>query len=313
MDPTFLAGKRLQLDDAPTIVTEWAARIVGEPISRVTDCTGGMSQGVAALVTGSQRSIFVKAISPKVNPYAAQALQHEAQALARLPLHRSIPGLVAHDTVDSEHEQWVVLAQTAAAGATPHPWTRTTAQQTLTAWGDVSTALADMDLEGWELTDSGDFLSRWNTIAARPDDPWHAKADRWQDRCSSLASDILAGDLVVSHVDLRADNILVSSDTVSFVDWAHTSLAASWLDPLLLVLDMVGAGADLRTGGSIDLTNLWASHPVTRSLPAELLITGAAALAGALHVTGAHPLPELPHRATWANAMASHLLKFAES
>lgn len=313
MTSTFLAGTRLRLADAPVSVRHVVTGWVGGAITHVRDCQGGMSQGVASVVTGPRRTIFVKAISDTMNSYAADAMHHEAEALRRLPRHPSIPALVHSRTLTDASDDWVVLAQEPAAGSTPQPWTTASIDHALAAWQDLARALTRLDTALWTPTDASGFLSRWDVIAASPDDPWSAKAVAWQHRCGALARSVLDGRLVVSHVDLRADNILIDDSAVSFVDWAHSSLAAPWLDPLLLVLDVAGSGADLHLDGTVDVQHLWATHPTTRHLPPEMLSTGAAALAGGLHVAAARTMAELPHRNTWAAAMANNLIRFAEA
>ena len=71
--------------------------------------------------------------------------------------------------------------------------------------------------------------------------------------------DRLRGD-TLSHCDLRADNVLLTADAVWIVDWAHAGNAARWLDPVLVLGDVIASGAGTGDGGEIDIERLLLTH-----------------------------------------------------
>lgn len=271
-----------------------------------------MSIGLAAVVSGPARHLFVKGIDEASNPDGHARYVREREVAALVPRHPAIPRLVAGATVEEAGTRWSISAFEAVAGETPsHPWSAEQLIRVIDAWGELEPVLHATEVPD---TDPGlvELFTQWSAIASEPTDPWQPLAAFWTGRCREFAHASTGGtEAVTSHIDLRADNILIG-ERVWFVDWAHPGPAAPWMDVFLIVVDAAGSGSDTGQGGEVDLIRLWETHPTTRRWPRDLLITGAAALAAMLHVRTRRPIAALPHRHTWARALADGLIDFAE-
>ncbi len=144
--------------------------------------------------------------------------------------------------------------------------------------------------------------------------------DHRPDLLLALEQDVrgrLPGD-TLSHFDLRADNIVITADQMWIVDWAHTRNAARWVDPMILVTDIVASGADRADGGEIEVSALLRHHPALSGVPTRLQYGFVAALAAALHVASLRPpAPGLPTIRRWqastSDAMMGFLRRWPES
>lgn len=313
---TFLHGRRRPWAEVPAPVRAWVEDQLGEPVRSWVDRPGGMSTGIAAVVHGGRRSLFVKGVDGVSNPKGARMYVREAEVAARLPRRPEIPPLLASGEVESDGGSWVLNVFPALTGsAVRHPWRAAELTRVLDAWHRLTPTLRDA---AWDTTARlSVFFTGWATIASDDDDPWNGLAERWVEReawMAGLAQGTPVDPAVLSHIDLRADNIVLadgSGSDVWFVDWAHPGLAAPWVDVALLLADVVGSGADRTTAGPIDVLDVWRSHPGCADHDPELMITLVASLAAVLHVSSRRDgHPALPHRSVWAGAMADHLLPF---
>jgi aminoglycoside phosphotransferase (APT) family kinase protein len=75
------------------------------------------------------------------------------------------------------------------------------------------------------------------------------------------------------HADIRADNILFTTDGVVSVDWPHTRVGAPWID-LLYFLPSVA-----MQGGPDSHDSFW-SHPAAREAVQNEVVGVLAGLAG---------------------------------
>jgi aminoglycoside phosphotransferase (APT) family kinase protein len=122
----------------------------------------------------------------------------------------------------------------------------------------------------------------------------------------------LAGN-TLSHTDLRADNLVVAGDRVSFVDWAHAQNAAPWVDATLLMADVVASGADLADGGEIDVVETLRQHPALAAGSFEQSWRLILAAAGALHGFSTQPSPPgLPTLRAWQAATSDTWLHWCQ-
>ncbi len=312
--PTYLHGDRLSWQSAPGQVRDWITARAGDPVSGWQDRVGGMSNGLATVVHGSRRSVFVKALDATGNPRGGTFYLREAEAAARLPDLPSIPRLLDYGEVSVGDHRWVVILYPALAGEPPtHPWRAADLDRVLHAWQSVQGALAKIN--DWPQSDlAATLFSGWRAIADDPEDAWHDLAADWltgEARFVAMITDP-AGPLIGAHVDLRADNILLGPDDVWFVDWAHPDIAPPWFDPLITLCDVVASGGDHDDGGEIDVRRVWAEHPVFRGADPEILIDGVAAFAAFMHAAGQKPPhPALPHGRAWQTLVADRTLPFA--
>ncbi len=315
---TFLHGVRMSWGQAPAELTAWIEVRLGSRVARWDDRSGGMSTGIACVVTGEDgRSLFVKAVDGSENPFALQLLTREAELSARLPQLPGVPRVLDAGEVPVRDDRWWAMITPAVPGrAVPHPWRPGDLARALQAWDPVARVLAGTP---WELTSRPPpFFTGWRALAADRADPWQPLVTSWLDREARLI-DLSCGSShdppVLSHLDLRADNILLTDAPAGqeawFVDWAHPGLAARWIDLALVLADVVGSGADASTGGPIDVLGIWRRHRIGSQYDPELLICAVSGLAAALHRLARRPVdPQLPHRSRWAAAMSEQMAPF---
>lgn len=89
----FLHGVRISWDAAPPEVQAWVLARTGPLTVEPRNCVGGMATGVAAVIQGRNRQVFVKALDGAANPRGAAMYHHEAELAWRLPRHSRIPAL----------------------------------------------------------------------------------------------------------------------------------------------------------------------------------------------------------------------------
>lgn len=309
---TFLHGSRTTWDSAPAAVRSWVHDRIGPADRPAQDRVGGMATGVAAIVHGTEQTAFVKAIDADDNPKGARMYQTEAEIADRLPRHPTIPALLESGFVETPAGRWWVTLLEARSGTTPqHPWRPTDLDRVLDAWQDLEPLLAST---AWPTSAKlSELLVGWRDIETDPSDPWHRLAAPWIDREAKMAEQVDGGaDAQLSHIDLRADNILIDAATgeVSFVDWAHPGTAAPWADVALLLGDVVASGADVEAGGEIDVVARFADHH--RSTDPELAIAAISSLGAFMHVRAHREQvnPAMPHRRAWMHAASDQMLPF---
>ena len=254
---TFLYGQRMSWAQAPAEVTAWVEARLGSRVVRWSDRLGGMSTGMACVVSADDgRSLFVKAVNGSENSFALQLLIREAELSVQLPALPGVPRVLDAGEVTVEEDVWWAVITPAVPGhAVRHPWRAPDLARVLDAWDRVAVVLSGTP---WALTSRPPpFFTAWSALAADHADPWQPLVTSWLDREARLI-DVSSGSAhdppVLSHLDLRADNIVLTDapadQEVWFVDWAHPGLAACWVDLALLLADVVGSGADASTGGA---------------------------------------------------------------
>jgi hypothetical protein len=292
---------------------------LGEPAQQAQDMVGGFSPGVAAVVSGATRSLFVKAVGSAVNAESVRLYQLEAEVTSAMP---DIVGVLrpAHwADLDVDGQTFAVIAFPALDGSTAkHPWRYSELSPTMEALHRVSRELTPSP---WPANSSDErlprFFSWWERIAANPGDPWqqHAYvASRLSDLISAeeRLRDELAGD-TLTHTDLRADNIVLGRGGVTFVDWAHAQNAASWVDAAILVGDVIASHADLEDGGEVDVAAMIRTHPCFTGADFAMVWRLLVGLAGALHGISQTPSqPGLPTIRSWQAVTAESLLSWCQ-
>lgn len=312
---TYAVGVRRPYLDLPAVVRAWVERTLGEPVVEVADKQGGFSPGVAAVVTGAGgRSLFIKAVGSAVNPDAIRMYREEQQHSARLPEIDFVPRTVAAAELTVGDEQYAVSALPAIdAAPPPHPWTLADATRAFDTIADLGDRLTPSPWPEETDDDLDRFFGGWRRLGE--DDPWLAdpwiaeRAERFaQLEAATVAR--MAGD-TLSHTDLRADNLLFGSDRVWVVDWAAARNTARWLDPALLLADLVVSRADLGDGGEIEVARFAVEHRALRDVPFELTWAGVCCLAGALHGMSLRPAPPgLPTIRPWQARCADTMINW---
>lgn len=317
---TYAAGVRRPFHDLPEPVRAWVDEALGEPVTTVADKRGGFSPGVAAVVSGaSGRSLFIKAVGSAVNPDAIGMYQEEQEHSARLPDIDFIPRTVAAAVLSVGEEQYAVSALPAIdAAPPPHPWRPADAHRafdTIAELGERLTPSPWTDEPDGDATGGGldRFFGGWRRQSEQAEDPW--RDDPWVgprlDRFAELEArtvEQMRGD-TLSHTDLRADNLLFGEDRVWVVDWAAAQNAARWVDPAILLADLVVSRADRADGGEIDIARFAVEHPALRDVPFDLTWAGVLCLAGALHRFSLLPAPPgLPTIRPWQARCADTMI-----
>jgi aminoglycoside phosphotransferase (APT) family kinase protein len=273
------AGVRLAWSDAPAPLRRAIEGDLGSPVIEAVTQPGGFSPGVASrLLLADGGRAFVKAVGPEPNPESPNLHRAEARITARLPAEAPTPRLLA----SYDQNDWVALVLEDVDGVMPaQPWRRDELEWVLDALADLAIALTPSPCEAPTVTSrlSASFQGWRSTRAARDRgdgsswlDPW---ARRHLDRLAGLESrweGAAAGNTLL-HADLRADNLLLTSDRVVVVDWPWACIGAPWID-------LLGMLPSVRMQGGPDPDHLLTAHPVARCADPEAVTAVLAAHAG---------------------------------
>jgi hypothetical protein len=311
-EPVTLPGStRLPYAALPAGLRTAVDVAIGSPVVGASPRSGGFSPGPAAVVTCADGSrAFVKAVGTPLNQDTPCLMRAEAAVAGALPPSLPVPRLRAHVEWADGPEEWVALVFDEVDGAPPPlPWTAGTAAQAMAGVAGFARRATPCPIPAArpaaELLAAE--LSAWRVLAERPPaDLTPAELDRldWlADVPLRLAArGGLDGDTLL-HLDLRADNLLLSpSRGVILLDWAWACRGASWVDPVVLALDMA-------VQGGLDPEHLVARvPPVAAADPRDItdLVAGLAGLwASAMRKPAPSGIPTLRafqarfHRAAW--------------
>lgn len=263
--PPPATGVRVAWSEVDEPVHAWVADTLGSPVATVEPQAGGFSPGAAArLLCRDGTRAFVKAVSTTANPDSPRMYRHEADVVEALPAHPALPRLLAR----YDDGAWVALLFADVEGRHPTlPWQADELDLVLGALTELHTAF-----DPNPVPDSPDMsqelaamAGRWRELAAAPPsdlDSWHR--DRLPELVELAEQPAPTGTSLV-HMDLRADNILLTADGgVCLLDWANAGTGPAWLDPLFLLLEVQAYGGD-------DADLVLAAHPLTCDVdPAEV-------------------------------------------
>ena len=231
---TFLHGARMSWAQAPAGGHGLGSRPgSGAGWRTRSDRTGGMSTGIACVVTGDDaRSLFVKAVNGSENPFALQLLTREARAVgpvagpprgASRARRRRGPGR-RRRLVGDDHPR------RAPGHRRPAPLDpRAELARVLRAWDPVAGRRRPArPRPGRATSRPPPFFTAWSALAADHANPRQPLVTSWLDPGGAADRDRSGGTThdppVLSHLDLRADNIALSDaradQDVWFVDWA---------------------------------------------------------------------------------------------
>jgi aminoglycoside phosphotransferase len=267
-------GARMAWEALPASVREAVESGLGSRVVEAVTQPGGFSPGVAArLRLADGGDAFVKAVGSEPNPDSPGLHRAEARIAAALPRETPAPRfLFAHDDGD-----WVALVLENVDGEEPLlPWRADDLERILGALADLSAALTPAPLEAETFASRfGEMLRGWRHLAAEPT----GGLGPWVEERLDLLAELEAGWEEASvgetllHADVRADNILLTTDRVVFVDWPHASLGAPWVD-LLAFLPSVAMQGGPKPWEVFD------DHPVARGAARENVDAVVTALAG---------------------------------
>jgi aminoglycoside phosphotransferase (APT) family kinase protein len=231
---------RLAWADLPDHVRQAVEGWLGSPVLEAVSQPGGFSPGLAArLLTANGQRVFVKAVGPEPNRLAARFHRREAHIAAALPPEAPVPRLLW--SWDEGPDGWVALAFEDVAGRQPTlPWRANELARVLVALNSLSAQLTPSPLSLAEAGSVGTGIvlatGWWQRLldALPPDlDDWSARYVARLAEVEKGAPAASGGDTLL-HLDLRADNLLLTPDRVMVVDWPHARLGAAWVDAIFL-------------------------------------------------------------------------------
>jgi aminoglycoside phosphotransferase (APT) family kinase protein len=287
-------GRRVAWADAPGwLRDEVAARLGGTVVEAVTQ-PSGFSPGLAVrLRLADGRRAFVKAVGPGPNPDSAGIHRSEARTMAALPRSAPAPRLLW----SLDRHGWVALAFEDVDGVHPAlPWRPDELRRVLDMVADLAATLTPAPPGLPPVAERlSDTFAGWRRLAAasagRDDlaglDPWAVRhLQRLVDLEARWPAATEGGTLL--HLDLRADNLLLTPTRVVAVDWPYASAGAAWVDLLLLL-------PSVTMQGGPDPEPTFAAHPVAAGADPVAVTATLAAFAGFL-LDGARlpPPPGLP-------------------
>ena len=278
-------GSRLSWSQLPAAVRAAVDSALGSSVVHAVSQPAGFSPGVAARVRlADGRRAFVKAVGADRDPTAARFHRRERDLLGSLPDGLPIPRLLAsHDDGD-----WVALVLQDLDGRLPAmPWQPGELRRVLDAATRLSRDLTPSPIPARTIQDRlAVAFSGWRTLAGGP--PPVALPPAALDRLDELAAleerwaAAAAGDTLL-HGDLRADNVMLTSDRVWFVDWPHACTGAPWVDVLGMLPSAAMQGADPE--------DAWAPVARAHGVDAEATDAVLAAITGYFVRSSLEPVP----------------------
>jgi len=273
---------RPRWDELPGYVRRLVEGVIDGQVVAAENCPGGFSPGFASRLTlADGRRAFAKAVDGDAWPSQLMMYRDEARVAAQLP-----PGIPAPCFLGSMDDgRWVVLAFECVDGREPaRPWSHADLGRVVAAVGAMTAALTPSPIVvprdqprigGWAM------LAHDGLLAARL-----AGFSSWAADHLSLLAELedvglaaaRAGDSLV-HFDALPHNVLLTADSVLFVDWPHARLGAPCID---MVMVLASAAADGIDPEPVLATQPLASQAAPRQLTAVLAALTGFWLAGAV-------------------------------
>ena len=223
------------------------------------------------------------------------------------PLHAPAPVPRLLWTIDQGPDGWVVLAFEDIDGRHPvEPWKELELKQVVEALTDLGSILTPPPIEtesagaffagslnGWATLLKGEEQRHDLHSGTHPDEqPTQGPLDDWSRGhleqlagIESSAPAAVAGDTLL-HLDVRADNILLTPEGVLFVDWPHARTGAAWVNVL-------GLAASVAMQSGPDPETLLAMYAPIQAAPRDAVTATIVSLAG--FFTHRSLLPEPPN------------------
>jgi aminoglycoside phosphotransferase (APT) family kinase protein len=285
---------RLEWQDIPRSVRAAVEGWLGSSVVAAQTQPGGFSPGVAArLQAPSGRRVFVKAVGSDPNPVSAAAHRREIGIVQALPVEVPVPRLLW--SYEEGEAGWVALVFEDVEGWQPaQPWRPEELNRVIDALVEMLAALTPSPLSPASVgTASEVFAERlcgWQLLQAEPPallDDWSARHLEALAALEAAAPAAVAGDTLL-HLDLRADNMLLTPERLFVVDWALACVGAAWVDPLFFA-------PSVTMQGGPEPEALLGRFPAYRAAEPEVITAGVAAVAGFFtHRALQPPPPGLP-------------------
>jgi hypothetical protein len=279
-------GVRVRYDATPASLRAWVDAELGSPVVAAITQNGGFSPGVAARLRCADGSrAFCKAVDD-VNDFAPDSHRREQRITAALPAGVPAPRLIA----SYDDGRWVGLLLEDIDGRQPAmPWDEDELHRVLATIDELAVRLTPCPLVD-APTLAGEWredFSNWRDVASR-DLP--SGLPEWcirnLDRLAELEPDweaAGAGDTLL-HTDLRADNLLVTTEQVWVVDWPHAARGAA-------IFDLVSLAPSVAMQGGPDPSSLLALSVTGRAADRDVLTALVCAITGFFVVNALAPAP----------------------
>ena len=262
-------------------------------VGAVTQPTG-FSPGVAArLAADDGRRVFIKAVGPEPNADAPGIHRREIKIVTALPGAVPVPRLLW--SYDEGEGGWVVLVFEDVDGRHPmQPWPIDELDRVVAAMEDLSLLLTPSPLPAAVIGVAGDWFVRgWRRL--QEEQPSRLDClDEWSRRHieALLAIEGTIGSALEGYTllnnDIRADNILLTSERTLFVDWPHALVGPPWLD-------VVGLAPSVTMQGGPLPEEVISRHSACSTANSEAITAAVVALAGYFtHQAVQPPPPGLP-------------------
>jgi hypothetical protein len=295
--PPPAQGVRLEWATIPARVRAAVEDALGSAVVEAISQPSGFSPGVAArLRLADGRRVFAKAISSHPNPTSPAFHRREAAITAAIPAAAPVPRLLwSYDEGEEEgKEGWVVLVFADVDGYHPaQPWRLDELHRVLDAMAELAAQLTPSPLTPPVVPTAGERIDRelpgWRLLVGAPPE-LIAKLDPWSRRhldalieLETAALTAVAGHTLL-HLDIRADNLLLTPEQVWFLDWPHACVGAAWLDVLYFL-------PSVTMQGGPPPEQVMDRHPACRAADSAALNAGLAAVAGLFTERALHPPP----------------------
>jgi Phosphotransferase enzyme family len=255
--------------DLPPAVHAEIQRIAGGQVVAAVNCPGGYSPGFASRLTlADGRQVFAKAIDATEWPSQLEIYRAEARTAAVLP--SSVPAPALQGTIEAGN--WLALVFQEIAGQEPHqPWRPDDLSRTLEAIkphkAPAHLSTDHPRLGGWQSISN----DRRAIDQLKGFDPWVYENLSLLADLETHGLEMAKGEYLV-HCDLYPHNILLTDESVYFVDWPHARQGAPYLDVLTVLSTAAWHG--------IDPEPLVATHPLTAGVGIRAIDGVLAAQAG---------------------------------
>lgn len=292
--PPPARGVRLDWSALPPSVRASVEVQLGSPVVEARTQHGGFSPGVAArLVTADGHRAFAKAVDGHRNAESPAFHRREAHIVSRMPPTAPVPRLLWSS--EGEPDGWEVLLFEDIEGVQPRePWIPAELDRVIAAIIELNASLTPSPVS---RTDAG-AVEDWGLFRgnywARLNEGFQAGIDKWTRRNAfhlaafeARAPEASTGDTLL-HLDLRADNMLLTPERVWVVDWPHARIGAAWLDMVLLA-------PSVTMQGGPEPEELLRAHPAARAAKPDDITAAVTAMTGffTLHAL-LPPPPGLP-------------------
>ena len=283
-------GVRLDWSDMPGRVRSEIERWLGCAVVGAVTQPTGFTPGVATRLTADDgRRVFVKAACHEPNADTPRMHRREIDVVTSIPRVAPVPSLLW--CYDEGEGGWVVLVFEDVDGRHPmQPWPTDELDRVVAAMEDLSLLLTPSPLPAAVVGAAGDrFVRGWRVLQeeqpSRLDcvDEWSRRHIEALVAIEDNVGHALEGDTLLNS-DIRADNILLTSDRTLFVDWPHALVGPPWLDVIGLAPSVTMQGGPLPE-------EVISGHSACSNANSEAITAAVVALAGYFTYQAAQPPP----------------------